>query len=788
MLDAEADAEAVRNVLVAPFAGEDVREVAKALERELSRNSRMWRLPGKFGFSFDAGPCPLGDAGLDVSFEAIETRRFVVRLGGAPEAAFGPVPFEEAIAVAVRIAEAFLTARDAMSPTPRRLREVVAALGAEQFAARAGLSLTAGGPAPLARPLADLLGSQRNADGSSFVGVALPFGRVHSRDLRSLAEAASLAGVASLLLTPWRALLAPCRADAVDGLISALSRLDLILDPGDARLKIAACPGAPDCRNASTNTRADALALAPLIATLSGPAPLLHLSGCAKGCAHAKPTRYCVVSNARGYDLVVDGRPGDAPVRQGLSLAALRDALAAMPRSRRPMTSLDYIRDGDEIYRRSFAIIRAEADLKRFDAEEERVAVRVIHACGMPEVAEDLVFSEGAAQAGIERFESRRADLLRRRDGGARRHARASAGQQRSDLHVERPRRRRSRQATRRDALRRRGGAVAGPARRFGRRDRQRADDPVSSAGTARRRRSPARLHRRHARRLRRRRGIQGRPDCFRPRAAYRRARAPGRKRDGGGVDQRSGEREGVSVAGRLYGIGLGPGDPELLTVKAARLIAECPVVAYFAKAGRRGNARTIADRWIAAHSEELPLYYPVTTEIPVDHPDYNAALSAFYETAANKIAGHLADGRDVALLAEGDPLFYGSFMHLFIRLRAEFSTEIVPGVTGMAGCSAAASAPMTWGDDVLTILPGTLPFAELVTRLRASDACVVMKLGRNFEKVKAAFAEAGLLARAIYVERGTMSNQQVTPLAEKLDGSAPYFSLVLMPGEGRRP
>ena len=241
-------------------------------------------------------------------------------------------------------------------------------------------------------------------------------------------------------------------------------------------------------------------------------------------------------------------------------------------------------------------------------------------------------------------------------------------------------------------------------------------------------------------------------------------------------------------MAGRLYGIGLGPGDPELLTVKAVRLIGACPVVAFFAKAGRRGNARAIADRWILQTSEELPLYYPVTTEIPVDHPDYNVSLAAFYETAAETIARHLENGRDVALLAEGDPLFYGSFMHLFVRLRETFATEIVPGVTGMAGCSAAAAAPMTWGDDILTVLPGTLPFADLVARLRDSDAAVVMKLGSNFTKVRAAFEEAGLLDRALYVERGTMAGEAVVALKDKRQGPAPYFSLVLLPGQGRRP
>ena len=241
-------------------------------------------------------------------------------------------------------------------------------------------------------------------------------------------------------------------------------------------------------------------------------------------------------------------------------------------------------------------------------------------------------------------------------------------------------------------------------------------------------------------------------------------------------------------MAGRLYGVGLGPGDPELVTVKAARLIGACPVVAYFAKAGRRGHARTIADRYIPAHAEELPLYYPMTTELPFDHPEYLETLSRFYAVSCAALAANLEAGRDVALIAEGDPLFYGSFMHLFMRLKDRFACEIVPGVTGMAGCSAAAGAPMTWGDDILTVLPGTLPFAALVERLKASDAAVVMKLGSNFTKVRAAFEEAGLLDRALYVERGTMAGEAVVALKDKRQGPAPYFSLVLLPGQGRRP
>ena len=242
-----------------------------------------------------------------------------------------------------------------------------------------------------------------------------------------------------------------------------------------------------------------------------------------------------------------------------------------------------------------------------------------------------------------------------------------------------------------------------------------------------------------------------------------------------------------VQPTGRLYGIGLGPGDPELLTVRAVRLIQAAPVVSYFAKAGRRGIARTIVDRWMTGAAEEIPLHYPMTTEHAFDSPVYAAALAAFYEGAVGVLSTHLDAGRDVALLSEGDPLFFGSFMHLYVRLRWRYAVTLVPGVTGMAGCWAAAGEPMTWGNDTLSVLPGTLPIAGLIERLRATDAAVIMKLGRNFAKVRRAVDEAGLLARAIYVERGTMENEIVMPLADKPDGPAPYFSLVLIPGRGRR-
>lgn len=243
-----------------------------------------------------------------------------------------------------------------------------------------------------------------------------------------------------------------------------------------------------------------------------------------------------------------------------------------------------------------------------------------------------------------------------------------------------------------------------------------------------------------------------------------------------------------LATTGTLFGVGMGPGDPDYLTIRAMKVLAEAPVLVHFCKKGKRGNARTIADAVMRDPAREFPLVYPYTTELPPDHADYVAALAGFYDDAAARLADHLATGRDVAILSEGDPFFYGSFMHLWRRLKDRFPVEVVPGVTGMSGCWTRAGTPITWGDDVLTILPATLPHAALVERLAATDAAVIMKLGRHLPKVRAALAETGLLDRAVYVERGTMAGEQVLALSEKPDDAAPYFSMVLVPGEGRRP
>jgi len=236
-------------------------------------------------------------------------------------------------------------------------------------------------------------------------------------------------------------------------------------------------------------------------------------------------------------------------------------------------------------------------------------------------------------------------------------------------------------------------------------------------------------------------------------------------------------------MSGRLIGVGVGPGDPELITLKAARLIAAAPVVAYFAKAGNRSHSRRIAEAHVRPDTVELPLLYPVTTETHRHSSDYKIQISGFYEQAAAQLAAHLDTGRDVIVLSEGDPLFYGSYMHLHVRLRGRYRTEIVPGVTGMAGCWSMSATPIAQGDDILTVLPGTLDETVLANKLEACDAAVIMKVGRNLPKIRRALEAAGRLPDALYVERGTMADSRHLPLAERPDGPAPYFSIVLVPG-----
>jgi precorrin-2/cobalt-factor-2 C20-methyltransferase len=243
----------------------------------------------------------------------------------------------------------------------------------------------------------------------------------------------------------------------------------------------------------------------------------------------------------------------------------------------------------------------------------------------------------------------------------------------------------------------------------------------------------------------------------------------------------------GRAASGTLYGIGVGPGDARYMTLRAAALVRSVDVLAYFAKKGRQGNAREIVSVLVGPDRRELKFVYPVTDEIPADHPDYQEQISGFYRETAAAIEQELTGGRSVGLLAEGDPFFYGSFMHMWRRLDDRFPVEVVPGVTGMSGCWTRANAPITWGDDVLTVLPGTLSEEILGARLAASDAAVIMKIGGNLSKVRRAVEAAGMMDRAIYVERGTMTDERILPLSECNGVDGTYFAMVIIPGQGRR-
>jgi precorrin-2 C20-methyltransferase/precorrin-3B C17-methyltransferase len=238
------------------------------------------------------------------------------------------------------------------------------------------------------------------------------------------------------------------------------------------------------------------------------------------------------------------------------------------------------------------------------------------------------------------------------------------------------------------------------------------------------------------------------------------------------------------TAAGVLYGVGLGPGDPELVTVKAARIIGAADVVAYHSARHGRSIARSIAVPYLRGDQIEEQLVYPVTTET-TDHPGgYESAIEEFYEQAAARLMAHLAQGRDVALLAEGDPLFYSSYMHMHKRISSRFRTEVVPGITSVSAASAALAMPLVEGDDVLTVLPGTLGREELAQRLSGTGAAAIMKISRSYADVREALKESGRLPQAYYVERASGGAVQLIEPAGDVDPAAvPYMSIVIVPG-----
>ena len=244
-----------------------------------------------------------------------------------------------------------------------------------------------------------------------------------------------------------------------------------------------------------------------------------------------------------------------------------------------------------------------------------------------------------------------------------------------------------------------------------------------------------------------------------------------------------------MTAAPGIICVGLGPGDPELMSVKADRLVRGARHVAFFRKKGRPGKARQLVNGMLAQDATEYPMEYPVTTELPVDSDAYVQQLSAFYDDWYERL-NTLARSEQVIVLCEGDPFLYGSFMHLYTRLRerGDVPVQVVPGIPGMVGCWHATGLPITWGDDVLSVMTGTLPEDELVRRMETAEALVIMKVGRNLPRIRRALERCNRLDAAWLVQNGTTSTQEVARLSEVSDESCPYFAIVLVHGQGRRP
>jgi precorrin-2/cobalt-factor-2 C20-methyltransferase len=230
-----------------------------------------------------------------------------------------------------------------------------------------------------------------------------------------------------------------------------------------------------------------------------------------------------------------------------------------------------------------------------------------------------------------------------------------------------------------------------------------------------------------------------------------------------------------MTELGRLYGLGIGPGDPELLTLKAHRILTSVPVIAYPTLESGKVLARAIVADFIRPDQIEVPMPLPFSVE---------RSSQPYYDLAAEKIAEHLSAGRDVAVLCVGDPMLYGTFMYLFNRLSGHFHTEVVPGISSVMASAAMLGVPITYRNDVFTIIPATLDAEILRDRLAVADAAAIIKLGRHFAKVRTILDDLGLLARALYIERATLPNQRIVPITEVELSDVTYWSLILIPSQ----
>ena len=244
--------------------------------------------------------------------------------------------------------------------------------------------------------------------------------------------------------------------------------------------------------------------------------------------------------------------------------------------------------------------------------------------------------------------------------------------------------------------------------------------------------------------------------------------------------------KKSSSERGTIYGVGLGPGSVDLMSVRADKLIKSCNFIAFFRKAGRPGHARQIVSEILPENVKEYAMEYPVTTEIPLSDPRYKKIMTSFYDECCRHIKSVIESGDDVCVLCEGDPFFYGSFMHIYERLRFVAPIEVVPAITGMSAAWTATRLPITWGDNILTILTGTLSEKDLAEKISTTDAAVIMKVGQNLNKIRAAITLAERESDAFIVEFAAMSNQSVCKLIEYTKEVAPYFSIIILHGKAK--
>jgi precorrin-2/cobalt-factor-2 C20-methyltransferase len=237
-------------------------------------------------------------------------------------------------------------------------------------------------------------------------------------------------------------------------------------------------------------------------------------------------------------------------------------------------------------------------------------------------------------------------------------------------------------------------------------------------------------------------------------------------------------------MSGRCFGVGVGPGDRELITLKAARVISQASVIAYFSGPKKKSHAREIADDHIASGHAELHFIYPLTTELPPKTQSYDEVMSSFYDAAADQLADVLNATKEVAVLCEGDPFFHGSFMYLYHRLSSRFDVTVISGVPSMLAAAAALGTPLVCQDESFCVLTSTMDDASLVHQLEACQTAVILKVGRHLERLRLLIDKVGLVDRAYFVSRVGWSDERFVPLLDADALDAPYFSMIVIPSK----